>query len=639
MLSIPLLLSALTGCNVRDPSYALTEFRSCDALEAAIKGQAEEEIRWAYAWGNGGSWAFGGGVGRGTVTTDMAVAEESASFDGAGGEQSNSHSDTNTQVAGVDEADLIETDGTHIFVLAGDSLVITQAWPAEDIDQLARVDIEGSAQGMFLRDDGRLVVLTQLGWQEPDPLSGSQPELLSANAPIVKSAILDVSDPGAPVVEREVYTQGQMYDARLVEDTLYVVSYSTLGVNQNEWFENKADALAAVEASTLNDWLPDRFDNLKNGGAWASVEEKVSDCDAGKVYGSARESGNYMVNVESLDITDPTSDFVGTSVLGSLDAIYANGESLYIIGSEAADGPWQSFDSTVESIVHRFDIADGKEPAYASSGSVPGWVLNQFAMDEWDSHLRIATTAVDPNGWTSSAGVYVLEEDGNDLDVVGQVDELAEGEQIFAVRFQDDVGYVVTFEQIDPLFTFDLSDHTEPIAVGELEITGFSNYIHPMDDGHILAVGMEGDEDGWLTNFQVSQFDVSDLADPVLDSRLQLDSYGSEAQYEHHAFNWYAPVETLLLPTGYYDESEMLLIHAAPGDELELKGTVDQDEVLYSAGEDAYYCTNFRRSVVIEDIAYAISNAGITVTDLDGEKLSYVAFDGVDPCASDYYYW
>ncbi|MCP4917090.1 MAG: hypothetical protein GY913_09210 [Proteobacteria bacterium] len=636
MLSIPLLLSALTGCNLRDPSYALTPYKSCDALESAIKGQAEEEIRWAYAWGNGGSWSMGGG-GFG-ATNDMAL--ESAQMDGAdaGGGDDRSYSETNTQVEDVDEADLIETDGTWIYVLAGDSLVITQAWPAEDIEQVARLDVEGSSQGMFLRDDGKLIVLSQLGWQEPDPLSGSQPEHLTSNGPIVKSTTIDVSDPTDPAVEREVYTQGTMYDARLVEDQLYLVSYSTLGVNQDTWYESKADALDAVEISTLADWMPDRFDNLRSGDAWLSAEEQVSDCT--KVLGSARESGNYMVNVESLNVVDPDAEFVGTSVLGSLDAIYANGRSLYIVGSESADGPWQSFDSTIESIVHRFDIvADSGEVEYVSSGTVPGWVLNQFAMDEWDSHLRIATTAVDPDGGTTSAGVYVLEEDGDDLEVVGQVDELAEGEQIFAVRFEQDVGYVVTFEQIDPLFTFDLSDHEDPRAVGELEITGFSNYIHPMDSGHILAVGMEADTDGWTQNLQVSQFDVSDLENPVLDSRLQLDSYGSEAQYEHHAFNWFAPVETLLLPSGYGDESEMFLIHAAPGDELALKGSIDQDEVLYSAGSDNDYCTNFRRSVVIEEVAYGISNAGITVTDLDGEKLSYVAFDNVEHCANEYYYW
>ena len=637
MIALTLLMA--TGCNLRDPSFALEPYRSCDALEKAVKGQAEEEIRWAYAWGGGGGWSFG-------VTYDMSVQESApmaAETDGAGGGSvsNRSTSDTNTQVAGVDEADLVETDGTYIYVLAGDSLVVTQAWPAEEISQVGRVDVEGRADGMFLMKDRDLVVVvSQLGWEAPSPASGGTSSRIMGNGPTVKTSLVDVSDPSAPVVEREVYTQGTIYDSRLVEDRLYVVSYSTLGVNRTEWFENKRDALEAVEASSLDDWLPGRFDNLRTGEAWASVDEDVSACTS--VYGSGRESGNYMVNVEALDIAEPDSDFVGTSVLGSIDAIYANAESLYVVGSEAADGPWQSYDSTIETIVHRFDISGGPaEPQYVSSGKVPGWVLNQFAMDEWDGHLRIATTAADPDGWDTSAGLYVLEEQRNkELEVVGQVDGLAEGEQIFAVRFDGDVGYVVTFEQIDPLFTFDLSDHEAPVAVGELEITGFSNYIHPMGEGHLLAVGMEATEEGWAENLQVSMFDVSELSDPILADRLQLSADWSESQSDHHAFNWYEPASRLLLPAGWGSESEMLLIHAAVGEDLEEIDAIDQDEVLYEAGSVDDYCSSFRRSVIIEDAAYAISNVGITaVLAEDGEALGNVAFDGIDPCASEYYYW
>ena len=628
-----------TGCNMRDPSYALTPFKNCEALEKSVKGQAEEEIRWAYAWGNGGGWSFGG-----NKSSDFAVQTESApmaSSDdvGSGGSSSRDYSDTNTQVSGVDEADLVETDGTHIYVLAGDSLVVTQAWPAEDIEQIGRVTVEGSADGMFL-DGDRIIIVSQLGWETPDPISGGSSSRIVGNHPSIKTTLVDVSDPTDPIIEREVYTQGTIYDSRLVSDRLYVVSYSTLGMNRTEWFESKKDALEAVADSTLDDWLPARFDNLRTGDAWNSADEDVSACT--NVFGSNRESGNYMVNVESLDVSDIESDFEGTSVLGSLDAVYANADSLYVVGSEAASGPWQSFDSTIETVVHRFDISGGPSaPEYVSSGKVPGWVLNQFAMDEWDGHLRIATTAVDPDGRETSAGIYVLEEQSDsDLEVVGQVDGLAEGEQIFAVRFEDEVGYVVTFEQIDPLFTFDLSDHTAPSAVGELEITGFSNYIHPMGDGHLLAVGMEATEEGWAENLQVSMFDVSDLGDPQLASRLQLSASWSEAQNEHHAFNWYAPASRLLLPAGYGADSEMLLVHAAVGEDLAEIASIDQDEVLYDAGEIDEYCTAFKRSVVIEDVAYAVSNAGITVVSAeDASSVSHLTFSGSEPCATEYTYW
>ena len=631
-----------TGCNRRDPEFALRQFESCDQLEKAIKDQAEEEVRWSYAWGGGG-WGFG-------MTQDMALessGEMAPQAANDGGTGSRSYSDTNTQVADVDEADLVETDGTWIYVMAGDSLVINKAWPVEEAEQVARVQLEGSSQGMFLLvEEELLAVITQLYWSEPSPISGGASDRVSQNGPVIKTTLIDVSDPTNPVVQREAYTQGSLHDARVVEDRLYVVSYGTLGINRQDWYDGKAEALDAIERSTLDDWLPGRFDNLRNGGeeAWASADEDVSACT--NVWASERESGNYMVNVESLLLTDPASDFTGTSVLGSLDAIYANAEHLYVVGSEAADGPWQSFDSTIETIVHRFDIADAPEnPSYMASGEVPGWVLNQFAMDEWDDHLRIATTAVDPDGGETSAGLYVLEQKDTELEVVGQVDGLAEGEQIFAVRMVEDVGYVVTFEQIDPLFTFDLSDHDNPVAVGELEITGFSNYIHPMDDQYLLAIGMEGDEDGWLSNLQVSMFDVSDLADPQLESRLQLDASWSESQNDHHAFNYFAPAETLMLPAGHDSYgSQMFVIEAIPGEELEERGSVTQADVAAETGldEDSLsWCANFRRSVIIETTGYAISNAGITILDVNepDQALGHIAFDGVEICEGDYYYY
>jgi uncharacterized secreted protein with C-terminal beta-propeller domain len=646
---LPLVLAAAmlsTGCDRRDPEFALVQFKSCEALEKEIKAQAEEEVRWAYSWGGGG-WGF---------SQDYAVMESDgaeapmASDDGGGSVGNRSYSDTNNQVSGVDEADLVETDGTYIYVLAGDSLVINKAWPVEEAAQLARVQLEGNAEGMFLLPDEDLVVtVTQLYWSQPNPLSGGASDRVSQNGPVVKTTLIDVSDPSNPLIQREAYTQGQLHDSRVVDDRLYVVSYSTLGINRQEYYDEKGAALDAIEASSLDDWLPGRFDNLRNGAAetaWASADEDVSRCE--NTWASERQSGNYMVNVESLELTSPDSDFTGTSVLGSLDAIYANAEHLYVVGSEAADGPWQSFDSSIETIVHRFDIADAPEnPSYMASGAVDGWVLNQFAMDEWDDHLRIATTSADPEDGDTSAGLYVMEQSGGSLDVVGQIDGLAEGEQIFAVRMVDDVGYVVTFEQIDPLFTFDLSDHNNPVALGELEVTGFSNYIHPMDDQYLLAVGMEADEDGWQSNLQVSMFDVSDLSEPRLASRLQLDASWSESQSDHHAFNYFAPAETLMLPASHDSSgSQMFVIEAIPGEELIERGSITQAEVAAETDVDVdtlSWCASFRRSVIIENVGYAISNAGITMMDVDepDDSLGHITFSGVDVCGGQdyYYYW
>ncbi|MFT5586858.1 MAG: putative secreted protein with C-terminal beta-propeller domain [Cognaticolwellia sp.] len=629
---------ALTGCNLRDPQVDLKSFKSCEDLEATLKDQAIEEIRWAHSWG-------GGGIGFGrdyAMTTESDSAnmggQEAPMSDGAGGDRS--YSDTNTQVLGVDEADLMETDGTHIYVLAGDHLMVTKAWPAEDASVQSRLPLEGRALGMYLREDaGELVVLTEPSYQQPQPLSGGSSDRVVGEGTQVKTTIIDISDATAPTVLREVYTQGSLQDSRIVGDTLYVVSYADLGTSRYMWeYDNKEKGIRAVKASVLADWLPGRFDNLRSGDGWAVGDSDVSDCE--RVFYSDRASGNFMVNVESLDLTDLSSGFQGTSVLTSVDAVYANANNLYVVGSEASDGPWQSYDNRIETIVHRFDISGGQAaPDYMGSGKVPGWVLNQFSLDEHNGHLRVATTSQGEGD--TSTGLYVLDDS---MDMVGQVTDLAPGEQIYSVRFEGDDGYVVTFEQVDPLFTFDLSDPKDPQLMGELKITGFSNYMHPMGDGHLLAVGMEATDDGWATNLSVSIFDVSDLSDPTLASRLQIeDAYGSEAQYEHLAFNYYAPEGVLLMPanTDSSTGSELLLIQAESDQELAELGRINQDSLVDAMEQDTW-CSGFRRSVVIENYAYAISNAGISIANLDDEQpesMNQVAFTGVDACAGEYFYW
>ena len=633
-----LITLALTGCNLRDPQADLKAFKSCESLEATLKDQAIEEIRWAHSWGGGGI-----GFGREYSVTTM---EDSAEMGGqeaapnAAGDGDRSYSDTNTQVLGVDEADLMETDGEFIYVLAGDHLMVTRAWPAEEASVQSRLLLEGRPLGMYLRKDaGELVVLTDPSYSQPDPLSGGSSDRVIGQGSQVKTTIIDISESSAPAVLREVYTQGSLQDSRVVGDTLYVVSYADLGTSRYVWeYENKEKGIRAVKDSALADWLPGRFDNLRSGDGWAVGDSDVSDCES--VYYSDRASGNFMVNVESLDLKDISSEFKGTSVLTSVDAVYANANNLYVVGSEASDGPWQSYDNSIETVVHRFDISGGQAaPDYMGSGKIPGWVLNQFSLDEHDGHLRVATTSQGEGD--TSTGLYVLDDS---MDIVGEVTDLAPGEQIYSVRFEGDDGYVVTFEQIDPLFTFDLSDPEDPQLMGELKITGFSNYMHPMGDGHLLAVGMEASEEGWATNLSVSIFDVSDLSEPSLASRLQIeDAYGSEAQYEHLAFNYYAPEGVLLMPANTENSSgsELLLIQAEVDQELAELGRINQDS-LVSDDEGESWCMGFRRSVVIENYAYAISNAGISIANLDDEEptsVHQVPFTGVDACAGEYYYW
>lgn len=648
-----LALSAFaTGC-ARDPDAALDTFKDCDALERAIKDQALTEVRWQYAWSSDfclfcSNYALSGSM----EDAAMEFTSTGASAPSAGGR---SYSTTNVQESGVDEADLVKTDGTFIYSVAGDHLVVTRAWPAEDTAEVGRVVIEGNADGIYLLDTGFVIVVSQV-W-DAVALSG---ERFSDYRGGVKVTIVDAREPTAPEVVREAYTPGTLFTTRLVDGRLYLVSYTTMTPQDLYYKDSKAEATSAVKDTSLADWMPRRLDNLRrlDGAGKASADWEVKDeqvCDCENVYASSREAGDYLVSVQTLDVTDISSSFQGVSVLGAVDTVYATAEAMYVASPEASDGPWQSYDGTVETVIHKFDITAGPaNPSYVGSGEVPGWLLNQFSMDEHEGLLRVATTnsgfAGDEWGFDVYNGVYVLDQDrrGN-LEVVGGTDAIAPGETIFAVRFVDDTGYVVTFEQVDPLFVIDLADAENPQVVGELKIPGFSNYLHPMADGYLLGIGQDIAEDGWTSfGVQVSLFDASDPANPVRSSAVTLaETTWSEAQNDHHAFNYFAETENLVFPAWTYDAADMFVLHAAVADGVSLVGQLAQDDVLQAWQEDGWgdditWCAEFRRSVIIEDYLYALSNAGVTVAELTepGVAVASDAFLGIEPCETygGYYY-
>ena len=202
---------------------------------------------------------------------------------------------------------------------------------------------------------------------------------------------------------------------------------------------------------------------------------------------------------------------------------------------------------------------------------MPGEIHNQFALSEHADHLRVVTTT---GGTTTTTGgqnsseswVRVLAESGDRLVEVGSVGDIGRGERVQSVRFAGDIGYVVTFRQIDPFYTVDLSDPAAPAVVGELKIPGFSSYLHPLGDGLVLGVGFDADEDGRVTGAKVSLFDVSDLADPQEVSVWTAPGGWNEIGWDHRAFLWLAPEQTAVIPITVYSEwSGAVVLHIADG--------------------------------------------------------------------------
>jgi hypothetical protein len=592
-----------------DPDVTLVPFADCEEMNTYMGRMARQEVLYDWRWEPGGL-LFG--------SRDTALAFEDGGGEGGG---ASSYSTTNVQEEGVDESDLVKTDGTWLYSLSGTTAVVSRAWPVEEAAMVASVAIDGQPSGLYLYGD--LLVVESTVWSSPEPRSGVAPTRASPSGRTLIT-LVDVGDPSAPVVLRESYAAGALVESRRVGRHLYAVTYQDLSVSVDA--DNAREAEEAVEAAVARDWMPWLSDHrARSTGGWDSREDVACDCT--DVYASEREGGSLLVSVLGLDLEDPEADFEGSAVVGAADTVYASSGALYVASSEYAEGPFPSVDGTLQTIVHQFAL-DGEsgKPAYVASGKVLGVLEDRFGLSEHEGVLRLATTEwVD----SSSAVVTTLREEGGAFVQLDQLQGIGEGEEIYATRFQGDVGYVVTYFQVDPLFTLDLSDPTALAVGGHLEMEGWSDYLHPMGEDHLLSVGIDGD---W--NLAVSLFDVGDIRAPKLVQRLSLEASSSESQYEPHAFNYFAEQDALAIPAWSFEGEPVLEVIEATTAGLAYGGRVVQDAVLAATGVDSA-CAPVRRSVIFEDQAFAVGGAGLTVAALEDPDtvVQSVPFLGVDPCA------
>jgi uncharacterized secreted protein with C-terminal beta-propeller domain len=292
------------------------------------------------------------------------------------------------------------------------------------------------------------------------------------------------------------------------------------------------------------------------------------------------------------------------ALMTSGETVYASPDRLYVATQRwlAPDTAADEVGPTRATTIHAFDVTDPDATTYRATGDVRGFLLNQFALSAFRGRLRAATT--DLPGWLPGDGesfVTVLDERGDRLVEVGRVGGLGRGQRIFAVRFLGDTGYVVTFRQIDPLYTLDLSDPAEPRVMGELELLGYSAYLHPLGGDLLLGVGQDATAEGRRAGAQVSLFDVSDLRHPVrLDHRaLGADAFAT-AEYDHHAFLYWAPTHLVVLP----------LVSEALG--LRVTRQIEPAGRLAHPGG-----VTPQRALVIGGRLLTLSDAGLLTSDLD----------------------
>jgi hypothetical protein len=661
----------------------LVQYASCSDLEQDLKARAHQELE-AYLTSWGWGW-YGEGDG---APPEAGGADSSADGSGGGRQEGSDYSGTNNQEDGVDEADLVKTDGYRIYLVNGNRLHVFGVPEFGQLVDLSVTELEGQPTELLLdADAGRVAVFSMV---PVDQLPEDHPMRARVGAQrdgidwywrtwaLSKITVLDVSDPAAPALEREVWLEGWYQTARRIDhsvrvvesghifvpgvDDLWTLAYDADG-NPRDIDEIRQLASARIDSADLVDLIP-RMYRREPDGSVSDVSLAGSSC--GSFYYPTDSAGRSTTSIVSFDLASHELALDADTVVSNWATVYASRDRLYL-AEWAWDWWWWTAGAAEPgeivqpaTNIHAFDIAQAGAAHYVGSGRIDGTVINQFALDEQDGLLRVAATTRPWRMWSDDpevnddpvpapeSHVYVLGEGAGGLAEVGHLGGIAPNEQIFAARFTPDKAYLVTYEQVDPLFTVDLSAPRAPRLAGELDVFGFSTYLHPLAGDRVLAIGVGGDEGGANWQTQVSLFDVSDMAAPSLVDAESLVSEGwawSEALYEHKAFQYFAPKQLLAVPLSSYTESfdgqeytydwnsRLELVTVDPATGLARAGSIDHSRFY---GPDWWGMPEVRRSIFMGDYIYAISARAITAHALDG--LGEVAAEEL-PGPSDQYWW
>lgn len=474
-----------------------------------------------------------------------------------------SHSTTNVQVPGVGEADIVETDGTNLYLISRGELVIVDASKPAAPSVTSRTALDGSPQGEYL-DGSRLTVLSRV-WQ-PDPASpaaGAKSDVAFVRPWIqgvsrVEVTTFDVSDPTHPRILQQTALDGSYSDSRMINGKLEIVLQSDLFYGY--WGGDPVPlAVAGAGSSTtptsLADAPVDRI--LPNFNATVFAADGTKTTRSGLITQpqdilapTVGDDAN-LISVVVLDTRGTRPGPVGAeSLLGSYESsIHVTSDRIYLFSPR-----WDDQGNATTS-VYQFNL-NGSDPKLAATGTVPGSLYNPYSADASGGYLRVATSSWQGNA--TDNGVYVLQQKGDRLNVVGMVDHIAPGESIYATRFEGDRVFMVTFKQVDPVWAIDLSKPASPAVVGKLTMPGFSTFLQPIDANTLLGIGRDADPDtGRTTDLKLALFDVHDLSHPSLIATQTIAPSAlqwtwSNAAWDPHALGWFPELGAVAIPVEGY---------------------------------------------------------------------------------------
>ncbi len=493
----------------------------------------------------------------------LSVAESFSTFDNYANNASvtNSFSGTNVQVEGVDEADLLETDGKYLYLVSGKELIIVDASDGEDLSIVSRVKLEDRQMGIYLSEDRLTLISTRSnrGWANRGYASWGHSSTLN---PTTTVTVLDLTDRAAPGQVQKTAFQGSLVSSRMVDGQLRLVlnqsGFRRFALPQPKlnYTFNEETGLSGGTYETRNEYLDrvldDAVDSFLPTYRTYSIDGELLDQEWLMQPNKLQRYPSPRIIIATFDVlgNDAGPADVETLQADGATEVYSTQDSLYVFEQSS-----RYFGKTS---IWKFDFdSEDHSITLNAKGQVAGTLLNQFSVDEYDGFLRVVTKG---RSWRSGASLFVFEQVGNRLKVVGSVDGLAPGERLHSVRFLGKQAFVVTFKKVDPLFAIDLSDPTNPTVAGELKIPGYSDYLQPIGENYLLGIGRDAPVQGGLfQEMQISIFDVSDLNDPRLAHRFSLEGGRSTASIatggrwtqgdgDPHALSYFPSEQILAMP-------------------------------------------------------------------------------------------
>ncbi len=635
-----------------------------------FKSAQELADAFASAQNSGSSWLNYGGMMKGGVLMESAtaVAAPTAADSASGTRQ---FSETNVQVQGVDEADIVKTDGDYLYLVANNKLFIAKAYPAGDAKILSETKFEEfNPQEIFIQDD-RLLLFGQSYKRlyEPKPVDNPETSEETQDGAVVEEdavavdiadakiavepvdrsfrmmppyyyggstttvKLFDISDKEKPELLRNLDFEGNYITSRKIGDYAYFV------INSHPH--------PLLKGGDPIEILP----VYREGGG--EVKQIAMPTEIG--YVEPLHAQNF-ITVLSVSMEDETEELRKETIAGNGQNVYASLDNLYIaqLTYPTYDLGEIVQDFKPKTVITKFGLFKGGID-FTATGEVKGQILNQFSMDEFEGNFRIATTisGYENNRDTSTNNMYVLDAD---LKQIGAVEGIAPGESIYSVRFMGERVYMVTFKHVDPLFVLDLSDPENPSILGKLKIPGYSDYLHPYDAAHLIGIGKEVDESidadkvhtegavyyTAIQGVKLAIFDVSDVSNPIELHKEVIGDRGTRslAAENHKAFMFDKEKGLLVIPItlaelkqdqskdqeGQFTFQGAYAYDVSLEDGFKLRGKAthyDDDAEFRKAGYYFYGTREITRSLYIDDVLYTLSNQRLQLNDLSSlEKLN-----------------